>query len=664
MRDPGRNTWTVYEPAADGSDLLPPAPFDALTDPSVEDLLPAGLSFWPRGAAWGTPDGQAAGTDTVLAGFTRALLSPFADLYRRAWLLTQESRALTLVDSLPDWEADYGLPDACSPDPAEAARRRALLTRVRAVATITPQDFIQLARQEGFDIAIEEPAQFECGFSECGGAHTVGDRLQEVYWIVHVYGLAVDYFRCGESECGHDPLFAVAEVERLQCLFARLAPGWTQPVYVVHEQTGAEGLLESFESGLAFDFIDETYASRVEGEPDLSATGPWHQAPGLSFSRGSSAYRTNASGVMESVASGVLRFDHDPVTLAPRGLLMEGACTNSIHNNSMQGAGPGVLPTNWQFPANPGIPPTVVGKGVEDGIEYVDIRWTGTAINSAFGVLPEALTQITAAAGQTWSAGFFIRLVGGSMAGILASTVSLFEATAAGATIAGSATTYVPTSAPLKTQRPSVTMVLTDPTSARVFSYWRMVATVGAAIDITLRFGWPPIVLGSFLSSPIRTTNGPTTRAADSLVWNLTGLPFNSAGGSIILDVEFERIARTTPVTYPMRLAGPEGYIALRSSDQIAGTDLYVVKNGVVQADSGSRGVVVGQTYRYGVAWADNDFAFLANGGAPEVINSGALPTGLNQLILGEANDGAMRLKRFAYYQSRLSNAELQALTT
>lgn len=235
MRDPGRNTWTFYEAAADGSDLLPPAPFDALTDPGVEDLLPAGLSLWPRGAAWGTPDGQAAGTDTVLAGFTRALLSPFADLYRRAWLLTRESRALTLVDSLPDWEADYGLPDACSPDPAEAARRRALLTRVRAVATITPQDFIQLARQEGFDIAIEEPAQFECGFSECGGAHTVGDRLQEVYWIVHVYGLAVDYFRCGESECGHDPLFAVAEVERLQCLFARLAPGWTQPVYSIYE---------------------------------------------------------------------------------------------------------------------------------------------------------------------------------------------------------------------------------------------------------------------------------------------------------------------------------------------------------------------------------------------------------------------------------------------
>jgi len=235
MRDPGLNTWTVYEPSADGSDLLPPAPFDALADPSVEDLLPAGLSLWPRGAAWGTPDGQAAGTDTVLAGFTRALLAPVADLYRRAWLLTQESRALTLVDSLPDWEADFGLPDSCSPDPAMAARRRALLTRVRALATITPQDFVQLAHQEGFTVAIEEPAVFECGFSEVGGAHTTGDRLQEVYWIVHVSGLAVDYFTCGESECGQDRLFVIDDVARLQCLFRRLHPAWTQPVYVVIE---------------------------------------------------------------------------------------------------------------------------------------------------------------------------------------------------------------------------------------------------------------------------------------------------------------------------------------------------------------------------------------------------------------------------------------------
>ncbi len=235
MRDSARNTWTTYEPAADAAEVLPPAPWDALARPTIDDLLPGGLALWPRGAAWGSPDGMAAPTDSVLAQFTRALLGGFADLYARLYGITQESRVLTLNDSLADWEADFGLPDACSPATTEAGRRRALLSRVRSAATITPQDFIQLAHAEGYDIAIEEPAVFECGFSECGGHHTVGDVRQEVFWIVHVYGLATDYFTCGESECGVDRLFGQVGVDRLKCLFARLFPGWTQPVYVTHE---------------------------------------------------------------------------------------------------------------------------------------------------------------------------------------------------------------------------------------------------------------------------------------------------------------------------------------------------------------------------------------------------------------------------------------------
>lgn len=219
MRDSGRNTWTYYEPASDAAEVLPPAPWDALANPTVEDLLPGGLALWPRGAAWGSPDGMAAPTTSVLARFTKALLGGFADLYARLYGITQESRAVTLVDSLADWEADYGLPDGCSPALTEDGRKRALVARVRSSATITPQDFIQLARLEGFDIAIEEPAVFECGFSECGGQHTVGDVRQEVFWVVHVYGVADD----GTG------------IDRLRCLFSRLYPAWTQPVYALHE---------------------------------------------------------------------------------------------------------------------------------------------------------------------------------------------------------------------------------------------------------------------------------------------------------------------------------------------------------------------------------------------------------------------------------------------
>ncbi|BDA84958.1 hypothetical protein Sa4125_25000 [Aureimonas sp. SA4125] len=106
---------------------------------------------------------------------------------------------------------------------------------MRSVATITPQDFVRLARQAGYRIEIEEPVVFECGFSECGGEHTTGDKLQEVFWVVHVYDLGVDYFICGESECGADPLFEIFDADGLECLFADIAPGWTRPEFVYND---------------------------------------------------------------------------------------------------------------------------------------------------------------------------------------------------------------------------------------------------------------------------------------------------------------------------------------------------------------------------------------------------------------------------------------------
>lgn len=236
MRDPGQNMLTVYEPSLASDELVPPAPGDALTNPSVEDLLPGAMGFYPRGPAWGTPDGQAPSLNTTLSGLMRVFLAAFAVLYRRAWAITVESRAITLVDSLPDWERDYGLPDACSAfGNSTAERRSALLSRVRSTATITPQNFVQLAHQAGYQIEIEEPATFECGFSECGGEHSTGGAIEQVYWIVHVYDLAADYFMIGESETGEDRLFDIRDAEGLECLFDDLFPAWTRPVYVYHE---------------------------------------------------------------------------------------------------------------------------------------------------------------------------------------------------------------------------------------------------------------------------------------------------------------------------------------------------------------------------------------------------------------------------------------------
>ena len=229
-RDPGLNTVTAKASDDLANETIPFA-WDSLANPNNDDLIGAAVSLWPPGTAFGTPDGQALSLSSVLGRFTRVLVSPWEWLYARSFKLTSESTVFGVDEMLEDWEAEYGLPDACGvDDQGTAGRTRALKAKLIAVATVTPSNFIRLAISYGFEITIEEPAVFECGFSECGGEHTVGDVSQEVYWIIDVVGLAVDYFRCGESELGYDPLFSYGEAERLLCLMRQHSPAWTIPI--------------------------------------------------------------------------------------------------------------------------------------------------------------------------------------------------------------------------------------------------------------------------------------------------------------------------------------------------------------------------------------------------------------------------------------------------
>ena len=60
----------------------------------------------------------------------------------------------------------------------------------------------------------------------------------------------------------------------------------------------------------------------------------WLTGAGATFSRASAATYTNSSGLLANAASGVLRFDYDPVALTSKGILLEGAGTNLCAQSS------------------------------------------------------------------------------------------------------------------------------------------------------------------------------------------------------------------------------------------------------------------------------------------------------------------------------------------
>jgi len=203
---------------------------DALAAPTVETLLPASLTLWPRGAAWGTPDGQAASRSSVLAGLTRAMLAPFADLYARAWSLLRESFSALAVDALDDWSADHGVPGPClTADLTPERRRQMVRDAVMGRSAQTPADMVRLAHRLGYTIAIYEPVQFRCGQTALGEA-VIGVEGFERQWAVMVFDLPATHFRAGDGQAGVTRL-SDFDFSGLSCALEQVRPAWSQIVY-------------------------------------------------------------------------------------------------------------------------------------------------------------------------------------------------------------------------------------------------------------------------------------------------------------------------------------------------------------------------------------------------------------------------------------------------
>lgn len=127
--------------------------------------------------------------------------------------------------------------------------------------------------------------------------------------------------------------------------------------------------------------------------------------------RSTTATRVNASGLIESVASGVPRLDYTGGGCPS--LLVEPAATNQIRNNTMAGAvtgAPGTLPTNWNDLSG-GLTREVVASGTEGGIEYVDIKLSGTASSNNARIAYESGIQIVASFNQVWTNSAYIKII-------------------------------------------------------------------------------------------------------------------------------------------------------------------------------------------------------------------------------------------------------------
>jgi hypothetical protein len=392
----------------------------------------------------------------------------------------------------------------------------------------------------------------------------------------------------------------------------------------------------------------------------------------LSDSASLDPYVYNPGAAPASTAYYGPRFDYDPVTLAPKGLLIEEQRTNSIRNNTGVGAvagTPGTLPTNWTHTGG-GLAANVIGTGVEGGISYIDIQFVGTATTGSSGLRFEGTFGVTAATGQTWNTSVFVRKVAGSTSGLslLSLNTSYFISSTLsdqGSTTISSASLDEPS---ISRNRPSVTVaaVAAGITTVRpqvLFSH-----TTGNSVDITLRIGLPQLELGAFATSPILTTTAAATRAADVAV--MTGANFsnwyNQTEGTLF--AEYQVTAGTNQRAFTVSdgtLSNVMNILVTNASGN--GSSFAVTTAGSLVASVPANLATQSATlYKVAGAYKTDDVNGARNGTVGTTDVSAAIPT-VDRAAIGASGATSQflngHIRRIAYFPRRLSNAELQGIT-
>ncbi|MCX7275536.1 MAG: hypothetical protein NTV19_20875 [Burkholderiales bacterium] len=267
-------------------------------------------------------------------------------------------------------------------------------------------------------------------------------------------------------------------------------------------------------------------------------TGGITPPSGYTFRRASTGWCFDVTGALVAVAIDTPRYDHDPITLASLGLLMEEARANAVRNPRFEGAAagtPGTAPTYMSGLNGSGLTGSIVGTGTASGVPYVDVRLQGTASSIGATMNFETSSGIAAAQGQAWSLSAFVAVVGGSLANISSTILATNEYTGALAYV-GSSLVSGAFGVDSVLRRFSVTGTVAGATVASIMPYLKLNFASGAIIDVTLRVGLPQMELGAFATSPIMPAIGSpaaTTRAVDQQ-W-IAGMAIDGAAGMSVL---------------------------------------------------------------------------------------------------------------------------------
>lgn len=357
------------------------------------------------------------------------------------------------------------------------------------------------------------------------------------------------------------------------------------------------------------------------------------------------------------------RFDYDPITLLPKGLLIEEQRTNLLLQSEN-------WTVSWSF-SN-----TTFGASV--------LAPNGTITANRLEATTTAVTTITQSVTATATS----------------HTASIYAKQGSAATDANRFMVFNATTATvlLQISIDYSTGIITHLIGAGATSvnvgngFWRiqLPVTTGITVGNTLQFRtvfdggsetageyayvWgAQLEAGAFATSYIPTTTSQLTRAADLASVDTLSPWFNATLGSLYVEFDSPGYDVTTfpaAAQIGIKLGGSRGYLHVLNGS-VATTSFNIFDDTpTYQGVNTPVAYVTGAVRKQIGAYAVNNSASSIDGSTPVTDTSVTLPTGLNCLaigtysILGATRGGTMRIRRISYYPRRLSNTELQTLTT
>ena len=391
----------------------------------------------------------------------------------------------------------------------------------------------------------------------------------------------------------------------------------------------------------------------------------------ITFTRSTTATRINESGLIESVAINGPRFDYDPVTRAPRGLLVEEQRTNLLlRSEEFDNASWGK--SNATVTANAATSP----DGTVDADKLVEN--TASAQHFTFQSATKAASAIT------YTATVYLKASERSR-------VRIFLHDGAGNGPDADANLSLGTIGSAVNRGTGWTGVSSAISDAG--SGWyrcTVVGTSNTATSVELRltlldgsgnasytgdgtsgiFIWgAQLEAGAFATSYIPTVASQVTRSADVAAINAPNFAswFNANEGTLVS--EFSCFATATP-TRPVAeindgtvnnryLFGVNPGSTARFLTFIGGSAVVTTLDYTAPA--------VGAVAKWAGAYRAGNYGASLNAAAALTSTYGSVPTGLNALLIGSiaASGGFLNghIRSIRYYPTRLSNAQLQALT-